>query len=72
MSPMKRSKACDPQLAYQAYLRNTDIPSLIPCSAVVREVAPGKISLELMKPLLMMEILGDRNPAAFSQDGERD
>lgn len=62
--------ACNPHLAYQAYLRNTDVASLIPCNAVVREIAPGKISIELMKPSAMMEILGDQNLVTLSQDAD--
>lgn len=51
--------ACNPQLAYEAYLRNSDVTSLIPCNAVIRELSPEKVSIELMKPSAMMEILGD-------------
>lgn len=51
--------ACNPNLAYEAYTANSDVASLLPCNAVVREVAPGKISLELAAPSGMMQILGD-------------
>lgn len=51
--------ACNPNLAYEAYTRNSDVASLLPCNAVVREVAPGKISLEFAAPTGMMRILGD-------------
>ena len=34
---------------------------LLPCNAVVREVAAGKVSLELAAPSGMMRILGDEN-----------
>ena len=62
--------ACNPQLAYEAYLRNTDVASLIPCNAVVREIEPGKISVELMKPSAMMEILGDKELVTLAQDAD--
>lgn len=51
--------ACNPMLAYEAYTANSDVASLLPCNAVVREIAPGKISLEFAKPTGMMEMLGD-------------
>ncbi|RPJ46621.1 MAG: DUF302 domain-containing protein [Betaproteobacteria bacterium] len=51
--------ACNPNLAYEAYTANTDVASLLPCNAVVREIAPGKISLEFAAPTGMMRILGD-------------
>jgi uncharacterized protein (DUF302 family) len=52
--------ACNPNLAYEAYCANTDVASLLPCNAVVREVAPGRISLEFAAPSAMMRILGDQ------------
>jgi len=51
--------ACNPNLAYEAYTANSDVASLLPCNAVVREIAPGKISLEFAKPTGMMKIMGD-------------
>ncbi len=51
--------ACNPQLAYEAYTANSDVASLLPCNAVIREVKPGKISVELAAPSGMMKILGD-------------
>lgn len=51
--------ACNPQLAYEAYTTNSDVASLLPCNAVIREVKPGKISVELAAPSGMMNILGD-------------
>lgn len=52
--------ACNPNLAYEAYTTNSDVASLLPCNAVIREVAPGKISLEFVAPTGMMRILGDQ------------
>lgn len=51
--------ACNPNLAYEAYRANPDVASLLPCNAVVREVAPGRVSLEFAAPSGMMRILGD-------------
>ena len=51
--------ACNPNLAYEAYTANSDVASVLPCNAVVREIAPGRISLELAAPSGMMRILGD-------------
>jgi uncharacterized protein (DUF302 family) len=53
--------ACNPMLAYEAYTANSDVASLLPCNAVIRELAPGKISVELAAPSAMMRILGDEN-----------
>lgn len=51
--------ACNPNLAYEAYTSNSDVASLLPCNAVIREVTPGKISVELVKPTAMMQMVGD-------------
>ncbi len=51
--------ACNPQLAFEAYQRNPDVTSLLPCNAVVREVAPHRVSVELARPSAMMMPLGD-------------
>jgi uncharacterized protein (DUF302 family) len=53
--------ACNPHLAYEAYTANSDVASLLPCNAVIREIAPGKISVELAAPSGLIRILGDAN-----------
>ncbi len=53
--------ACNPDLAYEAYTANSDIASLLPCNAVIRELAPGKISVEFAAPSSMLRILGEDN-----------
>ena len=50
---------CNPNMAYEAYTVNSDVSGLLPCNAVIREVAPGTISLEFAKPTAMMHLLGD-------------
>lgn len=62
--------ACNPNLAYEAYTANTDVASLLPCNAVVREVAPGKVSLEFVKPTAMMTILGDTPLADLAREAD--
>jgi hypothetical protein len=43
---------------------------LIPCNAVVREISPGKVSIELMKPSAMMEVLGGQALVTLSHDAD--
>lgn len=62
--------ACNPNLAYEAYTANTDVASLLPCNAVVREVAPGRISVELAAPSGMMRILGDARLTELAKDAD--
>ncbi len=51
--------ACNPSFAYQAYLKCTDVTSLLPCNAVIREIGDGKVCVELAKPSTLMKLLGD-------------
>jgi uncharacterized protein (DUF302 family) len=62
--------ACNPNLAYEAYAANSDVASLLPCNAVIREVAPGKISLEFVKPTAMMQILGDSRLEKLAREAD--
>lgn len=62
--------ACNPNLAYEAYTANSDVASLLPCNAVVREIAPGKVSVELAAPSAMMRILGDAQLVALAQEAD--
>lgn len=59
ISPAVILGACNPGLAYEAYTANSDVASLLPCNAVIRELAPGRVSVELAKPTALMEVLGD-------------
>jgi uncharacterized protein (DUF302 family) len=62
--------ACNPMLAYEAYTANSDVASLLPCNAVVREIAPGKVSLEFAKPSGMMLMLGDTGLAELAREAD--
>lgn len=62
--------ACNPNLAYEAYTANPDVASLLPCNAVVREVAPGRISVELAAPSGMMRILGDAKLTELAKEAD--
>jgi uncharacterized protein (DUF302 family) len=62
--------ACNPNLAYEAYSANTDVASLLPCNAVIREIAPGRVSVELAAPSGLMRMLGDANLVTLA--GEAD
>lgn len=62
--------ACNPMLAYEAYTANSDVASLLPCNAVIREIAPGRISVELAKPTAMMQILGDAGLAELAREAD--
>jgi uncharacterized protein (DUF302 family) len=62
--------ACNPNLAYEAYTANSDVASLLPCNAVIREVTPGKMSVEFIKPTSMMKVLGDAKLIALAAEAD--
>ena len=62
--------ACNPQLAFEAYQQNSDVASLLPCNAVIRDLGNGRVSIELAKPSSMMEILGDHKLVTLAKDAD--
>jgi len=60
--------ACNPTLAYEAFQRNTDVTSLIPCNAVVRMIDTEKVSVELTKPSSLMAILENKELQQLATD----
>jgi uncharacterized protein (DUF302 family) len=62
--------ACNPNLAFEAYTANSDVASLLPCNAVIREVAPGRVSLEFAAPTGMMRILGDEKLTGLAAEAD--
>jgi|GEM_PF-286580 len=62
--------ACNPGLAYEAYCLNSDVASLLPCNAVLRDVGYGRISVEIAKPSALMKFLGDEKLVAMALDAD--
>ena len=63
--------ACNPMLAYEGYTVNSDVAGLLPCNAVVRELAPGQVSVELAAPSALMRILGDENLVKLALEADQ-
>jgi len=59
--------ACNPNLAYEAYTADSDVASLLPCNAVIREIAPGRLSIEFAKPTGMMKMLANDKLIALAE-----
>lgn len=62
--------ACNPELAYEAYQVDTDVASLLPCNAVIRELGPQLYSVELARPSFMTEIFGDDQLNRLGEDAD--
>ena len=63
--------ACNPQLAYEAFLKNPDVASLLPCNAVIRDIGEGRVSVELAKPTFIMKMLDDSKLVELAQEADR-
>jgi uncharacterized protein (DUF302 family)/rhodanese-related sulfurtransferase len=63
--------ACNPQLAFEAYSYNSDVASVLPCNAVLRDVGDNRISVELAKPSALMKFLGDKTLEKMALDADR-
>ncbi len=57
--------ACAPGMAYEAYRINSDVASLLPCNVVIREVDQKTVSVEIVRPSAMMEMLADQRLSAL-------
>lgn len=63
--------ACNPQLAYDMYNENSDVASLLPCNAVLRDIGNGKVSVELAKPSTLIKILGESRLAQQALEADK-
>jgi uncharacterized protein (DUF302 family) len=71
ISPVVILGACNPQLALEAYNKNPDVTSLLPCNVVVRDIGGNKVSVEVVKPTALMEVLGDKELVVLAMDADR-
>ena len=62
--------ACHTGFAYQGYTLNSDLSGLVPCNAVIRELAPGRLSVEFVKPSALIQILGDARLTELAREGD--
>jgi uncharacterized protein (DUF302 family) len=70
VAPVVILGACNPKIAYEAYIKNSDMSALVPCNAVVRDVGGGQLSIELVKPSALLEVLGDKALAKEAEGGD--
>jgi len=63
--------ACNPSLAFEAFVANPDVASLLPCNAVIRDVGDGRMSIELVRPSAIMEMLGDKKLVELAAEADQ-
>ncbi len=52
--------ACNPQLAYQALLKEDKIGTMLPCNVIVQELAESKVEVAAIDPIASMQAV--KNP----------
>lgn len=52
--------ACNPHYAYQALLKEDKIGTMLPCSIIVQELAPGRVEAAAIDPIASMQAV--KNP----------
>ena len=62
--------ACNPKLAYEAFQKNTDVASLLPCNAIIREIGHAQFSVELVKPSSLMKVLNDQELVTLASSAD--
>lgn len=62
--------ACNPNMAYEAYMANHDVTNILPCNAVLRELPSGKFSVELAKATSLMKVLEDEKLSQLAQQAD--
>lgn len=67
MLPVVILGSCNPKLAFEAYQANSDVASLLPCNAVLRDLGDNRVSVELAKPSALMKFLGDAKIEVMAQ-----
>jgi uncharacterized protein (DUF302 family)/rhodanese-related sulfurtransferase len=62
--------ACNPQLAFEAYSYNSDVASVLPCNAVLRDIGNNRISVELARPSSLMKFFDDKKLELMALDAD--
>ncbi len=52
--------ACNPGFAYKALQAEDKIGTMLPCSVVVQEIAPGEVEVAAIDPLASMQAIENR------------
>ena len=70
LHPIAILGACNPKLAYEAYLKDSNMLLLVPCNVVLEEHEPGKLSVKMMKPSSMMQSLDSEGFSTLAKEAD--
>lgn len=63
--------ACNPPLAHKALQADPDIGLLLPCNVVVRQDGEGRVTVAIVDPMVMMEMVKQPEVQQVAEDAAR-
>jgi uncharacterized protein (DUF302 family) len=60
--------ACNPELAYKAFLAENEIGALLPCNVIVYENDDGRASVAMMDPITALGFIGNEKLSGIAQE----
>ena len=63
--PYRILGACNPAFAYKALLAEDKIGTMLPCSVIVQELAPGRVEVAAIDPLASMAAVKNEDLGAI-------
>ena len=71
LPPLAILGICNPKLAFDAFTADSDVTSLLPCNAVVRQLDTNRMSVELALPSTLLTLLNAKELVTAAEGADR-